>query len=51
LLCYQAEQLVDDTILCEDISLGEPMMLAFAEPVHRFIALDGPLGCVERSKP
>jgi hypothetical protein len=51
LLCYQPKQLVDDTILCEDISLCEPMMLAFAEYVHRFIALDGPLGCVKRPKP
>jgi hypothetical protein len=50
-LCGQPEQLVDHTILCEDISPGEPMMLAFAEPVHGFIALDGPLRGVERPKP
>jgi hypothetical protein len=33
---------VDDTILCEDIPLGNPLDLAFAEHVHGFITLDGP---------
>jgi hypothetical protein len=32
--------LVDGTALCGDIFLGEPRDLAFAEPVHGFIALD-----------
>jgi hypothetical protein len=47
----QPEQLVDDTILREGIALGEPLKLAFAEHMHGFIALDGPLGRGERSKP
>ncbi len=30
-------------MLCEDIPLGNPLDLAFAEHVHGFITLDGPL--------
>jgi hypothetical protein len=29
---------------------SNPLKLAFAEPMHGFIALDGPLGGVERPK-
>jgi hypothetical protein len=46
----QPEQLVDDAVLGEDILFGYPLQLAFAEPVHGFIALDGPLCRVEASK-
>jgi len=42
---------VDDTILSEDIPLSDPLHLAFAEPMHGFIALDGPLRRVECPKP
>jgi hypothetical protein len=51
LLCGQPEHLLDDTILCEDIPLGEPIELAFVEHMHRFIALDSALCRGERSKP
>lgn len=47
----QPEQLVDDTVLCEDILLGDPLDLAFAEHVYGFIALDRPLRRGKRSKP
>ena len=50
-LCGQPEQLVDDAVLGEDIPLGDPPELAFAEPVHGFIALDGPLRRVEAPNP
>jgi hypothetical protein len=50
-LCDQPEQLVDDAVLGEDIPLGEPLDLAFAEHVHGFITLDGPLRRGKCSKP
>jgi hypothetical protein len=50
-LCGQPEYVVDDTVLSEDIPLSDPLDLAFAEHVHRFIALDGPLRRVECPKP
>jgi hypothetical protein len=50
LLCRQPEQLVDDVILSQDIPFGDPFQLAFAEHVHRFITLDGPLGRGKRLK-
>jgi len=50
-LCCESEQLVDDTVLCEDITLGEPIMLAFAEHVYGFVALDRPLRGVECPTP
>jgi hypothetical protein len=51
LLCRQPEQLVDDVILSQDIPFGDPFQLAFAEHVHRFITLDGPLGRSKCPKP
>jgi hypothetical protein len=50
-LCCESAQLVDDPVLGEDISLGEPIMLAFAGHVHGFVALDRPLRGVECPKP
>ena len=50
-LCYQPEQRVDDLVLREDIPLGKSLELAFAEPRHRLIALDRPLGREERPTP
>jgi hypothetical protein len=50
-LCCQSEYLVDDPVLCEDIPLGKPIELAFAEHGHGFIAVDSPLRCVECPKP
>jgi hypothetical protein len=50
-LCGHPEQLVDDVVLGEDISFGHPPELAFAEHVHGFITLDGPLRRGKRSKP
>jgi hypothetical protein len=50
-LCGHPEHLVDDPVLGEDIPLGEPLDLAFAEHVHRLIALDGPVRRVKGSKP
>jgi hypothetical protein len=43
--------MVDHTVLGEDFPRSDPLTLAFAEPVHGFIALDGPLRGVECSKP
>jgi hypothetical protein len=48
--CGQPEQLVNDAVLGEGISLSNPRKLAFVEPMHGFIALDGPLRGVERPK-
>jgi hypothetical protein len=50
-LCCESEQLVDDSVLGEDISFGEPIMLAFAEHVHGFLALDRPRRGVECPTP
>jgi hypothetical protein len=38
-LCGHPEQLLDDPVLCEDISLGEPLDLALVESMHGFIAM------------
>jgi len=46
-----AEGEVDDAILYADIPLGHPLDLAFAEHVHGFIPLDGPLCRGKRPKP
>jgi hypothetical protein len=45
------EQRVDDSVLCEDILLGDSLNLTFAEHVHGFIVLDGPQRCGKRPKP
>jgi hypothetical protein len=50
-LCGQPEQLVDHAVLCEDIALHKVLDLAFAQHVHGFIALDGPLRRLKGSKP
>jgi NAD(P)-dependent dehydrogenase (short-subunit alcohol dehydrogenase family) len=50
-LCGQPKRRVDDAVLCEDIPLGGPFQLAFAERVHGFIALNGPLRRGEGPKP
>jgi hypothetical protein len=50
-LCGQTEHLVDHAVLCEDMLLGHPLKLAFAEHVHSFIALDGPLHRGKRPTP
>src|SRR6267142_3789591 len=47
----QPEHLVNDTVLCEYIPLGKSLNLAFAEHVHGFITLDGPLRRGKCSKP
>jgi hypothetical protein len=44
------KHVVDDTVLCEDIPLGESLDLAFAKDIHGFIALDGPLRSAEDIK-
>jgi hypothetical protein len=41
--CRQPEHLVDRTVLCEEVPSDYSLELAFAEHVHGFIALDGPL--------
>jgi len=50
-LCCYPEHLRDHTILRKDIALRDTLELAFPEHMHRLIALDGPLGGMERSKP
>jgi hypothetical protein len=50
LLSHQPEQLVDDTVLGEDVPPGDPLELAFAEHKHGFIALDDPLHGVKGAK-
>ena len=51
LLCGQPEHLVDGIVLGEDISLGNPLDLAFTEHMHHFIPLNRPLCRVKGSKP
>jgi hypothetical protein len=45
------EQSVNELALGEDIPLRDSLDLTFAEHMHGFIALNGPLGCGERPKP
>jgi len=49
-LCCYSEQLVDGPVLGQDIAAAGSRELAFADHVHGFIALDGPLCGGERSK-
>jgi hypothetical protein len=50
-VCGQPEHLVDHAVLGEDIPLRHALDLAFAQHMDGFIALDGPLRRMERSKP
>jgi hypothetical protein len=40
-LCSHPKELVDDSVLGEDVSLGNSFKLAFEDPVDGFIALKG----------
>jgi hypothetical protein len=43
LLCCDSEQVGNDSVLCEDITLWNTLELAFPDHMHGLIALDGPL--------